>query len=1104
MIKRKVISCVCLAALLFTTIFSGLNVKVFAKPTLPSGATIGETDEKLEMKPGDIDWVIGSPYTSFSKTPPPHYTDYAKAWAKNAQSGGADKTNTHPHEYIYAADVNIGARNGDYYYGAFMGYPVYNAYYNTAPWCNGGMIYKIQSGSYVAVALLIEKSKVGTILPSEFLFATSVDGNTWTDITPDIQLEFDANDPIQTVGKAPTRTVYKATLKMPDDATMLRITMPGGGAGENSTWPGKDYGYTDALLGTLVVSVDNLAEHNTLSTVEEFKEPVLTPGTFDDLSEDYFYNLYIRGTWSDANDYNWNTPERIASCIKIMSAEVEEPEYPNFYGKLMGQNIPYSIKSDMGWNGSSVIYNVVEKTYIATALLTTSNKSIDCFEHFAYEISADGITWQPVEHTITQTSEHEGDEGFDAYKAVVYIPEGMSYYRITLPGYNREATNGNEYTWALRDTECVSGFRIGCSTASAYNLNDYELLVDVPDSPFYVDKKADLKNIIIISQAVTLSKYENGDEKEEFEAALADAISVRDDSEATQEEIDAATDRLTAAKEALVPKEIPDYANIEPDEERRILKPGIYDDLSGSVFMDNEGKPLTATDGRDNWYCNYTDYGLGRLVSHYENRYLTPEKFIHATSYDFFLLDTLLKFNFMGKNIEQVYMNTGSWAGCNVSYKVYAGSFIASAILVNNDSPSSEEYPDIQNDYVFQVSADDENWEDITATISKLHTEGKFDLYKAVVQIPEGKYYYRIVMPKAEEISSEAKFYQGSPSYLNTFLGPTVASMDDLNEIDDYADVTDATEWYVDAVLTSKDATKVSITESYFKCLKDGMTVADALAALDTTKAQVAFYTADGTKITDTTTEVVAGMKVDILDIKGISLNQALGIPMLTVAAGTDLLSIASIDPVEVTCGAPKTAEGLNLPETVSIEAGHGSFDATIDWDVAGCDYDPDVTTEQKFTVNGTVILPEGVTNDGNVDLNVSIEVTVLASDEMTFESIDVSKVKIDHENGIVYVKEGLTLAEINDLLKPVGEVFIAFGAEDGSEITDLDIAAQKGMTVDLFAGIGLINSYDIDFLENDDVPGTGDNVGMVTLLMLTIAAFILIIKRRQNHDYTV
>ncbi|MGN0291276.1 MAG: leucine-rich repeat protein [Lachnospiraceae bacterium] len=86
--------------------------------------------------------------------------------------------------------------------------------------------------------------------------------------------------------------------------------------------------------------------------------------------------------------------------------------------------------------------------------------------------------------------------------------------------------------------------------------------------------------------------------------------------------------------------------------------------------------------------------------------------------------------------------------------------------------------------------------------------------------------------------------------------------------------------------------------------------------------------------------------------------------------------------------GTEQTAEALGLPETVAIVTEDPTVtSAKVTWDLenlASGSYDPENTTEQTFTVNGTVTLPENISNPDDVSLDVTIQVTVAAEDEST------------------------------------------------------------------------------------------------------------------------
>ncbi|WP_314587978.1 discoidin domain-containing protein [Paenibacillus terrigena] len=78
--------------------------------------------------------------------------------------------------------------------------------------------------------------------------------------------------------------------------------------------------------------------------------------------------------------------------------------------------------------------------------------------------------------------------------------------------------------------------------------------------------------------------------------------------------------------------------------------------------------------------------------------------------------------------------------------------------------------------------------------------------------------------------------------------------------------------------------------------------------------------------------------------------------------------------------GTAKTAAGLGLPSAVALVTDAGSVNAGVTWDVPGSSYDPALKSEQNFTVNGTVHLPENVANPNNVALTTSIQITVNAA----------------------------------------------------------------------------------------------------------------------------
>ncbi|MFD0616158.1 FN3 associated domain-containing protein [Paenibacillus sp. GCM10027629] len=117
-------------------------------------------------------------------------------------------------------------------------------------------------------------------------------------------------------------------------------------------------------------------------------------------------------------------------------------------------------------------------------------------------------------------------------------------------------------------------------------------------------------------------------------------------------------------------------------------------------------------------------------------------------------------------------------------------------------------------------------------------------------------------------------------------------------------------------------------------------------------------------------------MTVQLYDQKG-NLLGTTNIPIVNSTPKT-LEAITTPTPVTgVANGTAKTADDLGLPATVQLVTDTENVAASVVWDVDASDYDPADKAAQTFTVKGTVTLPEGVANPNNVDLTVSISVTV-------------------------------------------------------------------------------------------------------------------------------
>lgn len=93
--------------------------------------------------------------------------------------------------------------------------------------------------------------------------------------------------------------------------------------------------------------------------------------------------------------------------------------------------------------------------------------------------------------------------------------------------------------------------------------------------------------------------------------------------------------------------------------------------------------------------------------------------------------------------------------------------------------------------------------------------------------------------------------------------------------------------------------------------------------------------------------------------------------------AAVKLTAVSKPADITLANGVEKSAEGLQLPSTVKITTTAGDMNASVVWDVNGCAYNQNSAEAQKFSVNGTVTLPDGVTNPDNLNLIVSVNVSV-------------------------------------------------------------------------------------------------------------------------------
>ncbi|MFZ7102469.1 MAG: putative Ig domain-containing protein [Peptococcaceae bacterium] len=115
-------------------------------------------------------------------------------------------------------------------------------------------------------------------------------------------------------------------------------------------------------------------------------------------------------------------------------------------------------------------------------------------------------------------------------------------------------------------------------------------------------------------------------------------------------------------------------------------------------------------------------------------------------------------------------------------------------------------------------------------------------------------------------------------------------------------------------------------------------------------------------------------------------------IVIATVSTDKTLLSVVAPPAItDVANGTAKTAADLGLPGTVTLITDDGNVSGDVTWDIALSSYNPSLTTEQTFTVDGTVTLPSGIVNTNGVSLDVTISVTVNGAAAVTLQSITVT-----------------------------------------------------------------------------------------------------------------
>ncbi len=90
-----------------------------------------------------------------------------------------------------------------------------------------------------------------------------------------------------------------------------------------------------------------------------------------------------------------------------------------------------------------------------------------------------------------------------------------------------------------------------------------------------------------------------------------------------------------------------------------------------------------------------------------------------------------------------------------------------------------------------------------------------------------------------------------------------------------------------------------------------------------------------------------------------------------------------------------------------------------MDWDLDSSAYDPLLSEEQSFTVEGTVVLPDNVINPSGIPLDVIIHITVLEEqEEQEYYTLRIKITKRRIKSAIHWRRPGYTGLEVTEYQK--------------------------------------------------------------------------------------
>ncbi len=1046
-------------------------------------------------------------------------------------------------------------------YGKMFGIPHEKVYFarTTALAAAGqSLIYKVEGGTYVATALVGGFTDLGEGARQQcyeaYGFDYSVDGNTWYPLETEFKYEHGWTSGLHQVATA------RAVSYLPENAKYYRVTLGGYNknlASQNSTDPTLAGPYnipaSDAALGNRVgigpsyASHYNLIDYATCEDVpsEEGYEELLKfwaqmetkeyldAGMVDYLSDDSYAYMMLRSknlpdsTLTEAQHFaNVTVPASLSSMTQPFGAVLKD---------LVNTNMLTHADENKAWGGSSVIYKVTPGDYIATALMLHpdyGNRSVltELFKTtFAIETSVDGWTWTPSAVTYSNVTDSATNNAVAFANAISQIPEKAKYYRVTIASYDPakagnilvvDDMSGGTNPLGSNRTDSVSGIKnaaVGLSVASSYNLATYRRYNLVPDES--VDKTA-LEEMAFRASVVNDVTLADGTYKDAFIAARTAANEALEASSISQGAINRTESNLRTAFLNLRYKayfdELPaSLSGIEnQDNDRRFLKPGIYNDLSVSPYFMSEGEPKVSGGLQKHTHIN--DYGT---IGVYAASGAGNRDYYCTISRDDYTLSGL---NFMGKPIKAALLNGMGWAGTYFQYRVYSGSYVSQAFMVTtNRSGVYCDLTGMENDVAFMVSKDGKIYEEVEPIEVKMVdqsdtsdgiTKTNYTLYKITAKIPEGYTYLRVVSPGYNgEINEDITWVPENPTGGECMLGPVMASMYDLTQYDSYKDVPDYTPIFNDPEITGTDTAKVKVSSGIFGIMKPGMTIAEAKAAVTLVNGTMKFFNSDGTEAADTDT-VVSGMIVRLYDPNGADYFANILSDPLLVVQHDHVYKFDNAPKSIVANMSEKTKEGLKLPDTVIAYTGDKEYEVPVVWDVANADYDPRVTQEQNFMVKGTVILPSNLKNPMNISLTVYAPVMVYAPVNQSIRTREgVTDVVVDRRKMAVYVPEGMTVGQLKAKLEPFGntkfEITLLDDAKDTVVVPSDDQKVSTLMGIDISyvnAGdlflyytiepMSAMNKSNSDTVIDTIIPDTGETLPILAIVVLAAAAAVILV----------